>query len=589
MAQNDTIVLNEVIVSDTQLKKFSNTKYVSKLNDSIISRSNTSLTSLLNYNSTIYFKENGLGMVSSPSFRGTTAQQTAVIWNGININSQLNGLTDFNTINNGNYNEVTIRAGGGSAIYGSSAIGGSIHLSNALKFEKEFSNALQIRYGSFNTLSVNYALNASTERLSSQFSIVRNNSDNDYKYLNTNQKNQNGQFENTSANLSLGYKINPKNYLKFYSQVFDGLRHFSGTLAAASKSKYEDWNTRSLLEYANFTSKTTSNIRLAFLTESYKYFEDKNEVFFNYGKSETTIAKYDFSYQITDKITLNSLFDYTHTKGFGSDLKTTSRDIFSGILLMKHQLTSDFLYEINLRKEITSNYQSPYLFSFGTNYSLAKYYKIKMNVSKNFRIPTFNDLYWQQGGNPDLNPESALQFDVINEITTKNLVFTLTGFYNKIKDMISWKPNSNGLWQPINTNRVNTYGIETSLGYNKRLFHHHVVKLNLNYGYTISENQDTGKQLIYVPQHKLTSSVAYNYRKLTVFGSHLFNGAVFTSLDNYYRLKEYNVVNLGIEYQILKYCRMGFQVQNLANENYQAVIQRPLPGRNYILNFNFNL
>ena len=589
VAQNDTIVLKDVIISDTQLKKFSNTKSITQLNDSIIAKSNASLTSLLNFNSTIYFKENGLGMVSSPSFRGTTAQQTAVIWNGININSQLNGQTDFNTINSANYNDVTIRAGGGSAIYGSSAIGGSIHLNNKLHFEKAFLNQLQMRYGSFNTLNLNYALNASTERLSSQFSIVRNSSDNDYKYLNTNQKNESGQFENTSANLNLGFKINAKNYLKLYSQVFDGLRHFSGTLAAPSKSKYEDWNTRNLLEFTNYANKATSNIRLAFLTESYKYFEDKNQSFYSYGKSETAIAKYDFLYQLTDKITLNSLLDYTNTKGFGSDLKSTTREIFSAVVLMKHQLTTDFLYEINLRKEVTTNYKSPYLFSFGTNYSLTKSYTIKANVSKNFRIPTFNDLYWQQGGNPNLNPESALQLDFINEVTTKHLVFNVTGFYNKIKDMISWKPNSNGLWQPINTNRVNTYGIETSLSYKKQILQNHLLQLNLNYGYTISENQDTGKQLIYVPQHKLTSSVAYNYKKLTVFTTHLFNGAVFTSLDNYYRLKEYNVVNTGVDYQIFKHAQLGFQVQNVFNESYQTVIQRPFPGRNYLLNFNFNL
>jgi len=122
------IKLQEVSISDLQLKKHSESQSVLKLSDSIIKNNKPSLTSLLNYNSLIYFKENGLGMVSSASFRGTTAQQTAVIWNGININSQLNGQTDFNTISTRNFNSISVRSGGGSAIYGSSAIGGSIHL-----------------------------------------------------------------------------------------------------------------------------------------------------------------------------------------------------------------------------------------------------------------------------------------------------------------------------------------------------------------------------------------------------------------------------------------------------------------------------
>ena len=139
VAQVDTITrLQTVYVADNTLKKFSNSQRVFVLNDSIIAKNQLSLTSLLNFNSPIYFKENGLGMVSSPSFRGTTAQQTAVIWNGININSQLNGQTDFNVISTSNYNTIAVRSGGGSVIYGSSAIGGSVHLNNELEFKNQF-------------------------------------------------------------------------------------------------------------------------------------------------------------------------------------------------------------------------------------------------------------------------------------------------------------------------------------------------------------------------------------------------------------------------------------------------------------------
>ena len=589
LGQNDTIVLNEVVISDFQLNKFSNSKLVLQLNDSVIAKNKSSLTALLNTNSTLYFKENGLGMVASPSFRGTTAQQTAVIWNGININSQLNGQTDFNTLNSFNYNSISIRAGGGSAIYGSSAIGGSIHLNNKLNFQKEFSNNLQLQYGSFDTFNFDYALKASTKKVSSQFSISRNSSDNDYKYLNTNKSNENGQFAITTFNFNFGYQLNSKNFLKFYSQFFDGKRHFSGTLAAPSKSKYLDVNTRNLLEFSSYFKKGISNFRVAFLSESYNYFEDKDQPAFSNGKSETAIVKHDLIYKFTSKISVNSLFDYTHTKGFGSDINENTRQIFSGVILMKHQITTKFLYELNVRKEVTSNYESPILYALGTNYNVSKNYHLKFNFSKNFRIPTFNDLYWNVGGNPNLKPESATQFDFIQEINFKNIVFSVAGFYNKITDLISWKPNEVGFWQPINTNKVHTYGLETSLNYDKKILQNHNVKLNLNYGYTISENEITKKQLIYVPYHKFTSSMAYSYKKATLFCNYLFNGKVFTSLDNEYKLKEYSVVNAGFDYQIIKYCRLGFQVKNLFNESYQVVLQRPFPGRNYSVNLNFNL
>ena len=98
-AQIDSLnVLPEVVLSDAKLRNFSHGQVLGTINDSLLDNSSTSLTEVLRYNSLIYFRENGPGGVSSPSFRGTSAQQTAVVWNGININSQLNGQTDFNTI-----------------------------------------------------------------------------------------------------------------------------------------------------------------------------------------------------------------------------------------------------------------------------------------------------------------------------------------------------------------------------------------------------------------------------------------------------------------------------------------------------------
>lgn len=153
-AQLDSIQqLPEVILTDAKLVHFSKGFKLEKLNDSIIERNATSLTETLRYNTSIYFKENGFGMVSSPSFRGTNAAQTAVIWNGININSVFTGQTDFNTISPLNYDEIAIRSGGGGVQYGSGAVGGSIHLNNGYSFKKIDTTQLGLQYGSFSTLA----------------------------------------------------------------------------------------------------------------------------------------------------------------------------------------------------------------------------------------------------------------------------------------------------------------------------------------------------------------------------------------------------------------------------------------------------
>ncbi len=584
LAQNDSIhYLKTVEISDLQLKNFSDSQSVQQLSDSIIKKNQVSLTSLLNYNTVIYFKENGLGMVSSPSFRGTTAQQTAVIWNGININSQLLGQTDFNTITTRDFKNITVRAGGGSSIYGSSAIGGSIHLNNDLSFKKEFSNEIRLNYGSFNTIGANYKVNVSDERFSFQASITRNSSDNDYDYVDSEDKNLNGEYYNTTFNIAAGYKINDNNYLKLYSQVFDGERHFSLIFPSEIKTKYQDLNSRNLLEWDSFFGKFTSKVKVAALKERYKYFGNIDSDSYTFGEVKTYIGKYDLVFDVNDAIKLNAIFDYTQNKGNGSDIKNEQRNIGSGSLLFKHILTSKFTYELSFRKEITDNYKSPVLFSAGTNFAVTDFYTLKLNGSKNFRVPTFNDLYWQPGGNENLKPESSYQAELGNDFHFKNFKISLTGYYIDIKDMLRWIPTGS-FWSPQNTHKVRTYGGEAILNWSKSIGNHRF-EFNGTYAYTVSEDMEMKKQLIYVPYHKATSSVGYSLKKFTADYQFLYNREVFTRSDNNskYNVDAYLVSNASANYDFGKTnsYTLGFQVLNLYNENYASVENRFLPGRNY--------
>lgn len=584
-AQQDSVAVLPVIeIADTQLRDFSKTQSVFTLGDSVISKNQSALTSLINYNTVIYFKENGLGMVSSPSFRGTTAQQTAVIWNGININSQLNGQTDFNVLNTRDFNTISVRAGGGSVIYGSSAIGGSIHLNNELEFKNKFTNEARLSYGSFDTRGVHYRVAAAAKRFSATVSVTRNDSDNDYDYANGGE-NLNGQFYNTSISAVAGYKVNDNNTVKFYSYFFDGQRHFSLIFPSETRTKYRDNNTRNMLEWDGIYGKYTSKVKLAFLTEEYRYFADIERQDFSNGNVETAIARYDGTYRFTGAIKLNALIDYTQNSGTGSDIYYEKRQIGSGALLLSHTLNSTLQYEAGIRKEITSNYESPLLFSFGTSYSPASFYTLKLNTSKNFRVPTFNDLYWMDGGNADLNPESSWQAEVGNEITFNNFSLSLTGYYIKIKDMLRWLPAGN-VWRPQNTSRVNTYGLETILGY-KKTFGIHTLGINGTYAYTISKDEENSNQLIYVPYHKVTSSLSYNVKKISAYYQFLYNGEVFTRSDNNarYNLPAYTVGNIGVDYNFSRNnsCVLGVQVLNVWDKDYVSVDSRPLPGRNYMM------
>lgn len=586
-AQQEAIVLSEVVVSDAQLKNFTETKTIQVLNDSVIEKNRASLTSLLNYNTTIYFKENGLGMVSSPSFRGTTAQQTAVIWNGININSQLNGQTDFNTISTRDFNSISIQAGGGSTIYGTSAIGGSIHLSNNLSFKKQFNNELFLSYGSYNTLNANYKVIVGDEKWSAQVNISRNSSDNNYEYLDTeNQYNENGQFYNNSLNADVGYKINTKNFIKFYSHFFESERHFSGTVVAPSQSKYKDFNTRNLLEWDSFFDAFSSKLKLATLSEQYTYFENFESPIAETSKAQTFIAKYDLNYELDKTTNFNAIIDFTRTKGTGSQIGDNSRNIGSAVLMAKKIFFSRLVTELSLRKEITDNYESPLLYALGMKYAVSKNYILKLNGSRSFRIPTFNDLYWSGSGNEELNPELADQVEIGQEFVIKDFNFQLNVYYIDINDMLVWTPIG-GKWSPQNIGNVHNYGLELLGNWTKNWRDNHF-NINASYAYTHAEDQETGEQLIYVPFHKANANASYSYKKITATYQFLYNGEVFTPSQKFNIVEDYLVSNIGLDYNFgnKNTFQIGLQAFNILNESYQSVSLRPMPGRNYAVNLN---
>lgn len=577
--------LDEVVLSDVKLKQYAKGYKLTVLSDSLLRKNKTSLTDVLRFNSNIYFKENGYGMVSSPSFRGTNASQTAVIWNGININSQLNGQVDFNTISTANYDNISIRSGGGSVQYGSGAIGGTIHLSNDLDFSKHFDNRVQLAYGSFDTQNISYNASFGNGTWSANIGTAYVNSKNDYKFLGTDRKNENGAFNNLDFNFNLGYILSKKDVLKIYHQNFRGDREFSSTLLAPSNSKYETQDYRSMIDWAHIGNQFTSSLKAVHLQERFKYFENRTLDNFSEGKTNTFLIKHNYKRQFSKRLSLNVITDFNHITAIGNSFSNPKRNAFSATAILNHRPSEKLQYNLNVRQDVISDFDSPLVFSGDANYQILKWYTIKLNASKNFRIPTFNDLYWNPGGNLDLNPEESYQVDLGHEFSYKNATLKLNTYYIKTSDLIQWRPNSaTGYWNPVNVANAKHYGLEAEFGI-KKTFNKHTFNFISAYSYTETEDVEKNQRLFYVPLHKANMSLAYNYKSFTTFYQHLYNGEV-EIIGN--TLDGFDVGNLGVAYTFntkgkLTY-EADFRINNVYNTYYENVALRPMPNRNFTIN-----
>ncbi|MDX1761954.1 MAG: TonB-dependent receptor, partial [Christiangramia sp.] len=275
------------------------------------------------------------------------------------------------------------------------------------------------------------------------------------------------------------------------------------------------------------------------------------------------------------------LLEYQKTAGEGTNMDgSPERNTGSAGLLFTHDLYP-IKYELSARAEFSDRYSSPLLFSAGASYSVSGNYLVKVNISRNYRIPTFNDLFWHSGGNTELQPEKSLQAEVGQELEIFNFQLKLTAFIIDTKDLLRWVPSTGGMWRPENTEETLNYGLEVTSSWNKNVAGH-ILKLNGTYAYTQALDQGTDKQLIYVPAHKATASAGYGIGRFDSYFQMLYNGKVFTSSDNRYTLSPYTVANAGLGYDLLKNSlELGIEVQNVFNASYESMPSRPMPGRSY--------
>lgn len=579
--------LIDTVFIDNQFNKVGKTAKISNLNSNEILQNSTSLSDLLRFQSNIYIKENGRGATSSPSFRGTGAPRTAFVWNGINVNSIFLGQGDINNLNPLSYDNVGIKFGGGSVIYGSGAIGGSVHLNNTLDFDKGFHGTLFSEYASFGTLNSLIKAKYSNEKLSFSFSANHSQSNNDYEVSEKKFINQNGEYQNTGFNLGLAYKIDPNNEFYLQSQYYDSDQHYPIFDENQTKTKYQVQTLRSLAGWKLNSGKIKNDLKLVYLEDNFQYFGDINKTKSSGGIGKQYIVRNDLDYLVSKQSSFNLISEYQYNQGEGyqSGILNPKRNQVNLSLLYRNGNLEKFYWELGAKYDFVEGYESPFLFSASGKYKVNDWYQTSINISRNFKAPTFNDLYWQPGGNPDLRAETSYQAEMSHYFSYENFKLGITPYYISIKDMIVWIPMTSAIWLPKNINNVDAYGLETELSFSKNWTNQHF-KSQISYSYTRSVDLETKKQLSYVPFHQINFNTDYRYKIVGVFFQALYNSKRFTDNVEGNSLDDYLVLNAGININVFKNMELGFKVNNIANQIFETVNYYYMPKRNYAVNLN---
>ncbi|MBA4056417.1 MAG: hypothetical protein C0490_17005, partial [Marivirga sp.] len=403
-AQGDSIVLKSVTVYGLPEEKYLSGSRIIQLDSSLQTQQESRhLGELLTFQMPLYFRNYGNGMISGISMRGTSPSHTAVLWNGININSFSLGQADFSILPAVAFENVKVHVGGGSARFGSGAFGGSVLLTSnhqgsspILTFSQEIGS-----FGRFFT-SLKGSFDVGKLSLSSSFYHLQ--SKNDFPIPGTDQHQshaafqQHGFIQNLEYNLSAGRKVS----LNYWYHAAD--REIQPTVGnTTSSDEQQDYNHRLAVSYEQ-------NNRIGLLKVGGGMVDDK--IVFNGMQSEIlrwiTSASHQYTFGNQWNFSLSA--EWNHIIGkipeYNGEPVEDRIDVAASVQKNYKRISGSF----NIRKPFITQISTPVLPYAGIDVVLferkTSRLALSANGSKNFRAPTLNDRYWQDAGRMDLQPET---------------------------------------------------------------------------------------------------------------------------------------------------------------------------------------
>lgn len=604
LAQKDTVVsltTVEVVTYKNDLSQIgkktenidSTTKEQFKLN---------SISDVLSFNTPIFIKNYGPGQLSTTAFRGGNASQTAVLWNGFNIQNAMLGQSDLSLMPSFLFEDIGVEYGGSSSLWGSGAVGGSIHLKNKTVFNQGVKTAAGFGAGSFGAKNVYANILYSTKRFISSSKIYNAQSQNNYMYKDTSDKQQPIKYQkNASYNFvglmqELKFLINSKQILSVNAWINANKRRLPAFNPLAESKMYQyDNATRITGNWSFINSKLRSIVKGGYFEDKINYTDSLTSLFSN-SKARTIIAENE-NYFSWLQHQLNFGVNYTSSRAFTNNyVGTKTLNRFSFLVGNRFSfLQNKWLTYISARAEYFSVGALPVTGNISTEYNFTKHFSLMANAAKVYRQPTLNELYWQPGGNIDLKPEQGYTFEgsANYNLQRSNFSVLVSGavFSRKIDNWILWVPGSNGNPSPINLQHVWSRGTETSwkINYTKNKF---VSKINVITGYVLStiegdkqENSNTvNKQLIYTPRYTVNANILIGYGKAAITFFNQYVGYRFITSDNTQWLNPYQISSLRLNYSVetnLMDVILFGACNNLFDKNYMVLSGRPMPLRNY--------
>lgn len=545
-------------------------------------------------------EEVGLDVVQSGAFQGTTSlftrggnsNQTLIMIDGIKAYDPIspNGAYNLAHLTLDNVDRIEVLRGPQSALYGSDAMAGVINIMSR-KAEKAYVNA-SYEGGSFFTNKESVEIGAAVKKF--HYSVASSRLDT--KGISQAEAKNNNQerdpYDRTSVAARVDYDITENfdvggtfRYTYAHFEYDDGFtRRDDDNLFGTYRETF--FTLRSGLKLFDCWEQ---NIHLGWMDIMRRDFDD-NPPANDFLRDKYTGKTFKFDYQNTlkvfdfDRVVIG--YDYNEEIGdsyYESSFGVTDQPkVFSreggfyveNRLNVADRLTATQGVRVSHHSRAgtftTYRFDGSYLFATGT--------KVRGQIATGFKAPTLYQLFspanpaWAiGGGNPNLQPEKSLSYEygmdqyLFGDKFSAGVTYFNTVYRNLIDAV--YHPDTWVTDQYANVGKATVHGLEFS-GKIKPV---QAVTVSAGVTYQKTKNLQTGAELLRRPENKFFIECFWQaLDKLSLDTRIRYNGPMSDSGG--YKIKEYTVVDLVLNYDITKNFSIYGKIENALNKRYQETV-----------------
>ena len=594
----------------------------------------------------------GLGGMKTISVRGINGNQTGIVVDGFSIQNTQTGQLDLSNIQTESIEKMTLSIGGTQGVLNpiSALIGGSCL--SIETFESNFGMpAYQVRtavkVGSFGQTDSYLALKVNKNR--SFFSLMGKYREAagkyDFEIENGNQlyqgKRLNNDFKEGFGGFSAGFRVG-KSVLRLNDQFNQSDKGLPGAVIlynTISNQRLKNITNQFNADFTRFDQifpfriyASIRNEQLTYIDSTYlntagfldnRYYNTHLINGFSFRKLPMKRRDLDSIFEIIE-ITSTNKSKLIYFGGIEQSYSLLNSNLPAILAPKRYQLKAVLGTEKNWnrsnlvlqvgehyfsdRQSISGNNVERFVFTPFASFQTEKWKSfvggLNFWAKRSFRIPTFNELYYNALGNLSLKPEIANQFNIGNfhtfYIHRNQLKFRLDAYFNFVENKIVAIPTKNlFVWSIQNVGKAQVFGVDFQFSHSRN-FSKLKLETNVNYSFQKVEdlsdkNSPTYKhQLPYLPQHTLNAdfTIVYKYKSgITISGLATSSRYALNENIDANKINGFYVFDASIYHTFslpnAQSLRLSLNVKNLLNQSYSFVRYYVMPGTNFLISLNY--